>query len=139
MTEAQLKNLYKVACDGKGFVGNDGQFKVWKQTLGWTEEKDLAKALVWWFTAETDFPMPALLKPLIERSRRERIAKASQRRFHVRWQCTTCHYTMQGFLAEDTNLERYCQSIPQREYTLGEICGGNMEVIYRELAQEAAD
>lgn len=91
MTDKQLRVLYQTACDGKGFQPNDGQYKIWKQTLGWAEEADLARALMYYFEENTDFPMPAQLKHLIERSRRERLTASEQPCETVEYGCPECH------------------------------------------------
>ena len=91
MTDKELKEIYKTACFGKGFQPNDSQFKLWKQTLGWAEEADLAKALVYYFQESSTFPMPAELKHLIERSRRERLEKSTGPCEQVEYECPQCH------------------------------------------------
>lgn len=92
MTPKQLESLYKLVCDGKGFAPNDGQFKIWKQTLGFYEEKDVSQAITSFFQRNSTFPMPAELRPLIESARRQRIAKAGQPSVYTLWRCMECGY-----------------------------------------------
>ena len=91
MTDKELRTHYRAACDSKGFVPNEGQFKVWKQVLGWAEEQDLSKALVYYFEAESGFPMPADLKHLIERAKRERLTESTGPKEIVEYECPSCH------------------------------------------------
>lgn len=90
MTKTELEKLYRMACDGKGYQPDDGQFKVWKLTLMWAEEKDLAQALVWFFQTEQGFPMPAQLKTLAEKARRERLARAVGDETYTVYVCAEC-------------------------------------------------
>ena len=141
MTTKQLEKLYEMACRGKGYEPNDGQFKLWKQTLGWCEEVDLGQALVWYFSENTAFPMPAELKPLSARSLRERTNKTKDLRWYVTWECPTCGFRMSGFLSEDADLERRCPSPyaplgdPRKSLKVGEVCYGKMDVFSREDAR----
>ena len=130
MTEKELRNLYQTACDGKGYIGNEGQFKVWKQTLGWCEERDLAKALVAYFQDNTGFPMPAELKTLAESARRARITAASAIKELVRWRCPDCGIYRSGFLEPADHEPRICHGIARE----GGNCGGLMEEIHRKDA-----
>jgi hypothetical protein len=98
MTDTQLRNLYKTACAGKNYEPTDGQFKVWKQTLGWCEEKHLAQALVWWFESNQNFPMPADLKPLAEKCRRQNERNLTIKQDLVRWHCPECGIFATGFV-----------------------------------------
>jgi hypothetical protein len=133
MTDPELRKIYKSACDGKGYEPNDGQFKVWKLTLAWCDQRDLAQALVYWFGDNTAFPMPAELKPLAERARRARTAKASAATDLVGWRCTICKVTRCGLISPEDHDPRYCQGIPKRPgYKPGEICGGNLIEVHRE-------
>lgn len=125
MTDPQLRKIYRRACDGKGFEPNEGQFKLWKQTLGWCEEEDLAQGLVWYFEANTSFPMPAELKPLSERARRERIAKNSGPAIQTVWQCEDCGHTVSSLDPEWRPLE--CQgfkAVPLKHADYGLRCFG---------------
>jgi hypothetical protein len=125
VTEKQLRTIYQTACDGKSFEPNEGQFKVWKQVLGWAEEKDLARALIFWFTDQTGFPMPADLKPLIEQARRERIAKASTPQVQKVWECLDCHTTVSSF--DENWIPTMCKGIralPMKDPDYGAKCNG---------------
>ena len=132
MTKRELEQVYKLACDGKGFKPNDGQFKIWQLTLGNLEELDLQQALVWYWADNTNFPMPAELKTLAERSRR---ARASQTLgWIVRYQCPVCGMTMTSNPHTENRPPRTCNScygpigsgIMLEE---GEVCGAILDVL----------
>ena len=110
MKTSELEEIYVTACRGKGYEPNDGQFKIWKQTLGWCEQADLAQALVWWFTENSEFPMPAELKRLSEKSRRDREAKAAVLHDLITYQCPVCRVTRSGWPA-DPERQRYCMNV----------------------------
>jgi hypothetical protein len=140
MMTKELEGIYRVACQAKGYEGNDGQFKIWKQTLGWCERPDLEKALEVWFSSSTAFPMPADLKPLSEQARRARAARLAQKEMLVMWHCLDCGVGLSGYLAEGESTEgRRCKGIPRRkEYERGEHCGGIMVVDYYGPADKPA-
>jgi hypothetical protein len=146
MTEPELRKLYVMVCDGKGYQANDGQFKVWKQTLGWCEEPDLAQGILWWMADNAAFPMPAELKPLAERAKRERLARAGVKRYLVMWQCRVCGHSRTGFLTMEERGARYCSSHwgpllaldaprvngqrPERvQLPTGSVCGHEMTIV----------
>ena len=137
MKDSELRQLYQTACHGKGYEPNDGQFKLWKQTLGWCEERDLAQALVWYFEANSGFPMPADLKPLAERARRTRTLEAAAPKDVVIWQCPDCGVTMTGFVGEGESIERRCAGAYRkrgempRSLPKGQVCGARMQVCAR--------
>jgi hypothetical protein len=60
----------------------------------------------------------------------------------IGWQCKTCRRTMSGFHPREENAAaevKYCRFGARREGAkLGEICGGDMTVIHRGPAGEAA-
>ena len=132
MTGSELKELYQAACDGKGFEGNAGQFKIWQQTLGWCQQADLAQALIWYFQENTAFPMPAELKTLSERARRERLTK-SQNEWYVHYRCPICRATITKIHTSEERPPRTCNS-PYGAYAgpgkkremlqHGDVCGG---------------
>jgi hypothetical protein len=133
MTDTQLRKIYIMVCDGKGYEANDGQFKVWKQTLGWCEEVDLAQAVLWWMADNATFPMPAELKPLVERAKRARLAKASVKTGLVRFYCPDCGIYTCGFLAMDDNRQRICRGnarIEAKRVSLVDVCGGVMNIVH---------
>lgn len=142
MTTKELEKIYKLACDGKGYEPNDGQFKIWKQTLGWSEECDLSQALTWWFADNTDFPMPALLKPLLEKARLARVARATGQKDLVRWHCPDCGIYRSGFISPNDQFSRRCEGVPKDKRTDTNregrrICGALMIEVYREISQLA--
>ena len=131
MTEKELRNLYQTACDGKGYIGNEGQFKVWKQTLGWCEERDLAKALVAYFESNTAFPMPAELKTLAESARRARMTAASVSKELAHWHCAECGVYQGGHILASDHEPRVCRGVPREG---SGICGAIMDEVKRERA-----
>jgi hypothetical protein len=135
MTDKQLQKIYQTACAGKNYEPSDGQFKVWKQTLGWIEEEDLAQALVDWFSNNSTFPMPAELKPLAMHAKDQRIARTSIKKYLVRWQCRECKITQCGWIPESDHEPRICRGIPQ-EAREG-ICNGYMDIIHDERPKAA--
>jgi hypothetical protein len=88
---AEMSQIYFEACDAKGYKGNDGQLKIWRQTLAYAEKKDLQQALIFYWQDNTDFPMPAELRHLVERARRERLAESSEPKEFVEYECPQCH------------------------------------------------
>ena len=140
MKESQLRAIYETACAGKGFEPNDSQFKVWKQTLGWIDERDLSQALVNWFTDNQGFPMPADLKPLAMRVRLGRDSQSSEKLDAAYWECRTCGKGMRGYVPPSDHEPRICTSpytplnradgIP-RSLPRNEICGSIMEEVER--------
>jgi hypothetical protein len=132
MTDKELKDLYVTACSGKGFEPSDGQFKLWKQTLGWCEQSDLAKALVEYFSTNTAFPMPAELKALSEQARRIRVTQAARKTVLVRWQCPDCKVTMCGWIPPEDRDPRACRGVAREGGRAN--CGAIMNEVYREGA-----
>jgi hypothetical protein len=131
MTTKQLENLYRTACAGKGYEGNEGQFKIWKQTLQWCEEADLAQALVWYFSDNINFPMPAELKALAGRAMRERTSKLAIKTDLVGWYCPECGIHMSAFLPPGSDTTRVCKGVP-RVYKGEDVpCGAIMQEMYR--------
>jgi hypothetical protein len=114
MTDKQLRGIYGMACSGKGYDPNEGQFKLWKQLLGWHEEADLAQALLWYFEQNTTFPMPAELKTLAGQAKRAREGNRSVKKYLVMYQCPLCLMTASEWLPMGENPMRICNSI----YTL---------------------
>lgn len=143
MTSKELEKLYAQTCAVKGFEPNTGQFKVWKQTLGWIEERDLAEALTGWFATQIAFPMPAELKPLAMSAKRKRELEAERPRQLTIWQCPTCGSTQSGFITADDDKPRYCRSPFTGRFVGGKreqhgpdsdgnavLCGQQMQVRY---------
>ena len=145
MTTKQLEKIYQSACQAKGYEPNDGQFKIWKQVLGWFEEADLNAALASWFTDNVTFPMPAELKTLAGHALRQRQAKSATQRYLVVWICLKCNWLMSGYLAQGESADRFCRGKwgpllppnspridgkrPEREYLSdGRICGAELYV-----------
>jgi hypothetical protein len=137
MTEGELKHLYRTACAGKNYEPTDGQFKIWKQTLGWCEEVDLSQALVWYFQDNTGFPMPAELKTLSETARRQRVSRIAVVKDEVRWRCPDCGVTMTGFIDPTDRAIRVCRGFPAHDRPQTNPdgspipCGGIMDEIAR--------
>lgn len=136
MTTKELEGIYATACAAKGYTPNDGQFKIWKQTLGWCERKDLEAALVEFFTNNTGFPMPAELKTLSESARRQRVSKLEQKTELVMWRCPECGIGCSGFPPVGDTTPRTCRGLPrtgpsQDEHGNRIYCGAILEEKYR--------
>jgi hypothetical protein len=146
MTTKELEGIYATACQAKGFEPNDGQFRIWRQTLGWVDRADLEQALIWYFSENTNFPMPSELKTLAGRAQQARVARTSEARFLVVWLCPVCGFRQSGFLAQNADARRYCPSHwgpllpidaprvegkrPERiQLTKGTICGHDLQVV----------
>ena len=108
MKPAEMEDIYRTACSGKGFEPSDGQFKVWKQTLGWCEKRDLSQALIWFFQASKDFPMPADLKPLAEKARLQREMKDASPQEQVEYECPQCHLPFSAVVEAGDTKPRIC-------------------------------
>jgi hypothetical protein len=131
MKDTELKELYRTACAGKGFEPSDGQFKIWKQTLGWIEMQDLEAALTAWYADNQSFPMPAALKPLAMSNKQRRETRISQPLDLVRWRCHECKITMTGFIPPYDEGYRRCRGIPRdgkydQNYRGEKVCGAQM-------------
>ena len=131
MKPNELEKIYHDACFAKGYEPNDGQFKVWKQTLGWLEKQDLEAALTAWYGSETRFPMPAELKPLAMANKQRRDAGIAQPLDLVRWRCPDCKITMTGFIPHYDEGYRRCRGIPRdgkydQNHQGERVCGAQM-------------
>lgn len=129
MTNSEMKTIYDTACRGKGYEPNDDQFKVWKQVLGWCESGDLAQGLIYWFSNNSTFPMPAELKPLSEQARRERTARSTKRNDFVAWKCPVCASGRSGW-PDDPERTRFCMNWKTPSDT-PERCGAKMQIAMR--------
>lgn len=109
MKTNELEVIYNQACQTKGFEQTDGQFKTWKQVLGWCERKDLEVAVARYFEKNVNFPMPAELRTLAGEIMRDREAKTSEKRYLVAWRCLVCGFTQSGFLTMSDRGLRYCR------------------------------
>lgn len=117
LTEQEMKDIYTLACDTKGFVPDPGQGKIWKQVLGWYDPRDLEKAVIAWYSENDSLPMPALLKPLAEAARLKRVRPTTGFEYTTGYRCPRCALTVTSFN-------------PAREMRCGRCWkGGN--VIYR--------
>lgn len=119
MTDSELKELYRKACYSKNYEPSDGQFKVWKQTLGFADEPDLARALTLFFQDNTEFPMPSQLKHLIERARRERLQASELPCEHVEYECPSCHAPFSTVVNVGDNRNRICLIVDQENKLRG--------------------
>lgn len=145
MKTSELKGIYETTCQTKGFPPSDGQFKTWKDILGWCERKDLEEAVTRYFTTNLGFPMPAELRALAGQVQRERELQSSAKRYMVMWFCPVCNTTMCGFLTMEDRAMRFCSSTfgpllalnaprvngerPLREQLpVGTLCGAAMDI-----------
>ena len=97
MTDGELKELYTLACDTKGYDPDPGQFRTWKSTLGWSDARDLEKAIAEHYTTNINLPMPAELKPLIESARRKRMLPTTGYEYLTGYRCPRCKTAMTSF------------------------------------------
>lgn len=88
---ADMGRIYYDACDAKGYKGNEGQLKLWRQMLGYADLGDLRTAMELYWQENSDFPMPAQLRHLVERARRERLEKSGGPSEMVEYECPQCH------------------------------------------------
>jgi hypothetical protein len=125
MEDKDLRALYADACAAKGYEPESGQYKLWKEALLWADRRDVKASIERWWQGETQMPMPAQLKPLIEAARKSREARASSKSVLVRWECP-CGLTFSGFLEEHDMAGRRCPA-----------CDAYMREIQRVRASEA--
>lgn len=97
MTDAKLKEIYTMACDTKGYEINPGQAKEWKVQLGFYEASDLETAVRKWYEKNSEFPMPAQLRPLADAERRIRITPKSGYEYTTGYRCPKCWVTVTSF------------------------------------------
>ena len=97
MTDGELKELYTLCCDTKGYDPDPGQFKTWKAVLGWSDARDLEKAIAEHYSTSLTLPMPAELKPLIEAARRKRMLPTTGYEYMTGYRCPRCFTTMTSF------------------------------------------
>jgi hypothetical protein len=88
--------------------------------------------LIWFYEEETTFPMPAELKPLAERARRERTARSEIRRGLVMWKCPVCAWTMSGHLTLEDRAPRFCRSTGRPQMGEGVMCGASLVILHDE-------
>lgn len=139
MTELELKDIYRQACQLKGYMPLEDQFKAWKRQFSFAEARDLRNAIDQWFKTNTAFPMPAELLPAVERAAQSRSIETSAPRSLVAWRCPLCGHSMIGFLTASDRAYRNCPSFyaPIGSKTclpLGSICGYRMEIRLDERA-----
>lgn len=133
MNLKQMQGIYRMACEGKGYKGNEGQAKVWMLTMGNLEEEDLAQALLWYWADNTAFPMPAELKTLAEKARRQRTASGLG--WIVTYECMDCHLTYTSVHKNELRPPKVCRSPYRKEngklmwMDKGEMCGGILNII----------
>jgi hypothetical protein len=107
----EMSQIYYEACDAKGYKGNEGQLKIWRMTLAYAEKKDLQQALTLYWQENTDFPMPAELRHLVERARRERLAESSEPKEFVEYECPECHAPFSTFVSPGDVRPRICMLV----------------------------
>ena len=97
MTDAELKDVYTLCCDTKGYEINPGQIKAWKAALGFYDARDLEAAVRNWYNSNSEFPMPAQLRPLAESARRLRVIPKTGYEYTTGYRCPRCKTTMTSF------------------------------------------
>ena len=133
MTDSELKAFYTEAIDRPRFKRPyDGEdLKLWKRMIGWAEAADMRTALDSWWADHIEYPMPAELKPLLERARQGRMARSAVHKFLTRWKCPGCGIFACGYVTASEDLTRACRGIPRGRQG---ICGEIMSVCYTERA-----
>ena len=132
MKRTDLESVYAMACAAKGFKPNDDQFRLWWKILHDIERSDLESAMIEWFTAHIEFPMPADLLPLVRKGSRVQAAIATTRTTYARWKCPECGIYQSGFIAPEDERPRRCNGIPTQRTDGGRICGALMVEVFRE-------
>ena len=151
MRPSEIEAIYNDACRiaSNRPVPEAAQLKIWRQIMGGFDAEDLRGGLgIWWLT-EKFLPMPAELKPLAERARRERTARSEIRRGLVMWKCRVCAWTMSGHLTLEDRALRFCRSSwgpllpvdapringmrPERKQLgQGVMCGAQLDILHDE-------
>ena len=99
MTDAKLKELYTLTCATKGYEPDPGQFKTWRHILGFSDARDLEKAIVEWYTHNLTLPMPAELLPLVGAEFRKRMLPKTGFEYMTAYKCPRCSLGAVGFTA----------------------------------------
>lgn len=112
MKPSELKTIYAEACRTATNrpVPDDAQEKIWRQLMGGFDAADLRAGLATWWQTEKFLPMPAELKPLAERARRDRFSKSALVKFLVAWSCPVCAASQSGYLSVEDRGVRHCSS-----------------------------
>jgi hypothetical protein len=116
---AEMSAIYYACCDAKGYKGSDEQLKLWNKTLGYAEKVDLQAALILHWSDNTDFPMPADLRHLVERSKRERLMESEGPKELVEYVCPQCHAPFSTVVAVGDYRPRICLVVDYRNQLTG--------------------
>lgn len=119
MKPAETAAIYYEACDAKGYKGNEGQLKIWRQQLGYAERKDLERALELYWQTNVEFPMPAQLRHLVERARRERLEAADVPKELVEYDCPECHAPFSTIVDVGDHGPRLCLLVNEKNEFVG--------------------
>ena len=116
---AEMSDLYFAACDAKGYRGTEGQLKIWQQILGYAEKRDLQKALEFYWQDNKEFPMPAELRHLVERARRERLQVTDEPCEQVEYECPECHAPFSTVVNVGDTRPRLCLVVAEHNEVRG--------------------
>lgn len=119
MTPSETAAIYYGACDLKGYKGNDGQLRTWRQQLGYAEAQDLEKALELYWKDNTEFPMPSQLRSLVERSRRERLEVSDSPKELVEYVCPECQAPFSTYVEIGDRRNRICAVVNEKHEIKG--------------------
>lgn len=134
MTRAELKALYVEASLRARTKPQKSEEDLWFREFEYADPRDLKAAIDTHFKGNEWMPKESALKPMVEQSQRARTLRATAQQVQVRRKCEICDVPTMGFNDPNDRRQRYCQGIPQRPYTRGEVCGGNMVEVYREAS-----
>lgn len=125
MKRQELDDIYWQACDTKGFKGTEGALKTWRSVLMFLDKRDVEAALVKWFAANKDFPMPSDLRQLASSTEAARKAKAAAPQELVEMVCGLCGtWYSKTFLAGTPIGIIHCNA--PKLGPRGTICGGTL-------------
>ena len=140
MKPTETKAIYEAACRSKRMETKQDEADLWRRVLGGFEARDVRDAVDAWFSDSTPvtignssrprgafMPAPAELKPLIDKARRDREARAREPQDYICWQCTNGH-RVSGFIARS-------KPTPESHAPCGyAACGQPMRVFGRDAA-----
>ncbi len=141
MKPSEMKTIYQESCRTAANrpVPDEAQEKIWRQIMIGFDPADLRGGLAIWWQTEKYLPMPAELKPLAERARRERMAKAQEKQDLVGWTCPECGIHASGFISPTDHEPRVCRGVAKGSPQLDEWgrpipCGAILEETHRGTA-----
>jgi len=125
MKPEELKEQYLRLCHWKSYEPSRNQLKTWDSLL-FSDVRDMKAATDRWIADQTEFPMPAQLRPFLEKARLARAAKSSEDSHLVRWGCPACNRTQCGWVSMYDREPRVCRGVSRD----GGPCGEIMQIIH---------